>query len=132
MDTLGQIPGTADFASTARHPDYETIPGTLIVRVDGGIFYANADAVKEQVDTLAWNADPPVTRLILDLDNVPSLDLSAMDMIGELRDEAAEHDSTFVIVGATAPVRELLRNDGLGALLLDEQEASSVADALER
>ncbi|MCA9858960.1 MAG: SulP family inorganic anion transporter [Thermomicrobiales bacterium] len=132
VDTLGQIPGTADFASTARHPDYETIPGTLIVRVDGGIFYANADAVKEQVDTLAWNADPPVTRLILDLDNVPSLDLSAMDMIGELRDEAAEHDSTFVIVGATAPVRELLRNDGLGALLLDEQEASSVADALER
>lgn len=130
VDLLGRVPGTNDFASLARHPDYETIPGTLIVRIDGGIFYANADAVKQRIDELVAAADPPVTRLIVNLDNVGSLDIAALDMLSELHEAAEQNGYTLELVGATSSVRDLLTRDGLGALLVRPTSHSSVDDAL--
>ncbi len=60
VDVLGRIPGTDDFAALSRNSHYQTIDGTLIVRIDGGIFYANADAVKDRIDDLVASANPPI------------------------------------------------------------------------
>lgn len=130
VDVLGRVPGTRDFASIAQRPDYETIPGTLIVRIDGGIFYANADAVKDRIAQLMAAADPPVTQLVVDLDNVGSLDIAAMDMLGELEESAGQNGATLTLVGATAGVRDLLTCDGLGPLLLRTTGPSTIDDAL--
>ncbi|HET9661121.1 MAG TPA: SulP family inorganic anion transporter [Thermomicrobiales bacterium] len=130
VDVLGRVPGTDDFASVERHPDYQTIPGTLIVRIDGGIFYANADAVKNRIDELLAAASPPITRLVLDLDNVGSLDIAAMDMIGELQESAVQNGFTLELVGATSSVRDLLTQDGLGSLLVHPGGPSDVEDAI--
>jgi anti-anti-sigma factor len=127
---LGRVPGTDVFASVARHPDYETTPGTLIVRIDGGIFYANADAVKTRVDELAASADPPVTRLVVDLDNVGSLDIAAMDMLNELNEAGTQSGYAVQAVGATSSVRQLLHEDGLESLLLRPTGPTSVDEAL--
>jgi SulP family sulfate permease len=130
VDVLGRIPGTGDFASIARHPDYQTIPGTLIVRIDGGIFYANADAVKDRIDELIAAASPPVTRLVLDLDNVGSLDIAALDMISALQESAEQNGTSLELVGATSSVRDLLSQDGLAALLARPTGPSDIDDAL--
>lgn len=130
VDTLGRIPGTDDFASIARHPNYETLPGTMVLRVDGGIFYANADAVKDRIDELRTAADTPVTQLVLDLDNVPALDLSAIDMLSSLKSSAQQDGYAFTLVGATGEVRDTLTKDGLGDLLADPSSHSDPEDAL--
>jgi SulP family sulfate permease len=130
VDVLGRIPGRNDFASIARHPEYETFPGVLIVRVDGGIFYANADAVKERILELVAAADPPVTRLVVDLDNVGSLDIAAMDMLSDLHDTAEQNQYTLELVGATSRVRDLLKEDGLSSLLVLPTGPTSIDEAL--
>lgn len=129
VDVLGRVPGTDDYASVARHPEYETIPGTLVVRIDGGIFYANADAVKERIDELIAAAEPPVSRLVIDLDNVGSLDIAALTMLDELRESAAQKDIVLELAGATAEVRHLLAQDGLDTLLVRRTGPSSVDQA---
>ncbi len=130
VDVLGRVPGTDDFASVGRHPDYQTIPGTLIVRIDGGIFYANADAVKNRIETLVAAATPPITRLVLDLDNVGGLDIAAMDMIGELQESAKQNGFALELAGATSSVRDLLTLDGLAPLLARPTGPSDIDDAL--
>ena len=130
VDILGRVPGTDDFASIARHPDYETFPGTLIVRIDGGIFYANADAVKERIAELTAAASTPVTRLVVDLDNVGGLDIAALDMLAELHDTAEQNGASLELAGATATVRDLLSLDGLDSLLVRPSGPSTVDDAL--
>ncbi|MCC6943782.1 MAG: sulfate permease [Thermomicrobiales bacterium] len=130
VETLGRIPGTDEFASTEGHAEFETIPGTLVARVDGGIFYANAEAVKTHISQLRATADPPIERLILDLDNVPSVDLAAIDMLREIQGEAQEEGFDFVLVGATSGVRETLIRDGIGDLLANETDHSTVSQAL--
>jgi MFS superfamily sulfate permease-like transporter len=130
VDVLGRVPGTDDFASIARHPDYQTTPGTLIVRIDGGIYYANADAVKDRIDELATAADPPITRLVVDLDNVGGLDIAAMDMLNELRESGEQNGYAVEAVGATGSVRHLLNQDGLESLLLRPTGPTSVDEAV--
>ena len=49
IDVLGQVPGADAFGSVTRHPNYAQVPGVLIMRVDGGVFYANADVVQEHI-----------------------------------------------------------------------------------
>lgn len=130
VDTLGRVPGTDVFSSLERHPSNESIPGTLIVRVDGGIFYANADAVKDNIDASIDAADPPIDRLVIDLDNVSSLDLAAIDMLGDLDDACGDRNIELMLVGATASVRDTLRADGLERLMVETPGHTTVDDAL--
>ncbi len=109
VDPLGRVPGTDIFSSIERHPANQTLPGSLVVRVDGGIFYANAEAVKQRIDALVDAADPPIDRLVIDLDNVSGLDLAALDMLTELGTEGADRGYTLALAGATASVRESLQ-----------------------
>ena len=132
IDTLGRMPGTDTFASIDRHPEFETIPGTLIVRVDGGIFYANTDAVTDRISELIASADPPVERIILDLDDVPGLDLAAIDMLSSIQSMATDAGYEFELAGATKEVRDVLRKDGLGDLLAEPTGPTTVEDALKR
>ncbi len=132
IDTLGRVPGTDNFASIARHPEFETIPGTLVVRVDGGIFYANTDAVKDRIAELIAAAGSPVERIILDLNDVPGLDLAALDMLSSLESTAKDAGYAFELVGATQGVRDVLRKDGLGDLLAEPTGPTTVGDVLNR
>ncbi len=49
---LGKVPGTTDqFVDLERHPDNETLPDVAIVRVEAGLFFANADWVRSHILT---------------------------------------------------------------------------------
>lgn len=130
IEVLGRAPGERTFASVRRHPELRQIPGTLILRVDGGIFYANADGVKDQAMELARQTVPPPSRVLLDLDNVPRLDIAALDMLRELDGELAHDQTKLRLVGATGRVRDALRADGLDHLLGPGSGHTSLESAL--
>lgn len=67
-----------------RHPGWETVPGVLMARSDGPLFYANAVAVKEQVIALARAADAEV--VVIDLSASADLDVETLDALSELAD----------------------------------------------
>jgi MFS superfamily sulfate permease-like transporter len=46
---LGRIPGTRRFSDHERHPDNELIPGIVVVRPESGLFYFNADHVRDTI-----------------------------------------------------------------------------------
>ncbi len=52
----------------------------LVLRVEGGLFYANAVSVKDHVLALA----PPGTTITLNLSSSYDLDVESLDMLGEL------------------------------------------------
>jgi len=45
--TLGRVDGV--FVDRARNPDATPIDGIAILRVEGGLYFANADAVRAQL-----------------------------------------------------------------------------------
>ncbi len=74
MPVLGREPGTQVFRDVTENPGDETFPGIVVVRLDGGLFFATADALEERIRALVAGADEPVHAVVLDLEGVDLVD----------------------------------------------------------
>ncbi|MFF2369224.1 SulP family inorganic anion transporter [Agromyces sp. NPDC058110] len=85
MPALGREPGTQVFRDLDLNPADETFPGIAVVRLDGGLFFATAEAFDERIRELI-SGDPPVTALVLDLEGVGFIDSQGAAKLTEIRD----------------------------------------------
>ncbi|NKX87099.1 SulP family inorganic anion transporter [Nocardia coubleae] len=96
----------------ARHADLPTRPDLLVVRVESGLFFANADFVREHIEALCTES----TRLVvLDAETSPSLDVTAADMLLDLRKELARKRIDFRIARSVAQFGAELGSAVVGA-----------------
>ncbi len=108
--TLGLVAGSADqYADVARHPENTLTPGVTILRVDSGLFFANAEHVRSVVRAAA--AQPDTRAVILDMEAVPTVDVSAVRMLADLRQELADRGSRLLLARDLGQVRELMRRE---------------------
>ena len=78
---VGRVPGTPHFRNVERHA-VETSPRIVAARVDGSLFFANADQVEARL--LALAGKPGVRHLVLVMTAVNFLDASALEMLRRL------------------------------------------------
>jgi MFS superfamily sulfate permease-like transporter len=126
---LGRIPGTNRFSDLARHPDNEPIPGTIVFRVQAALLYFNVDHVLDVVRQRAQQQSG-LRYVVGDLSNVPHVDIAGARMLRRLHEEFAAAKIEFKVVEAHGPVREMLRAEGLEALVGPITRRSSLADAI--
>jgi sulfate permease, SulP family len=123
---VGRVPGTHDqFGDVARHPENEVPPGVAIVRVDSGLFFANADHVRERMLRLS---DGKVHAVILDAETVPYIDVTAAGMLAELAAELERRGVQLHLARDVGQVRDVLRK--AGAAVAGEHVHPTVGEAL--
>ncbi|MEI6452618.1 MAG: sulfate permease, partial [Actinomycetes bacterium] len=136
---LGRAPGTvADpalrYCGVEDHPEYETIPGLVILRLDGELFFANARWFQDAVRALAEGRTPPVREVLIHAGAVPHLDTTAAAMLKELIAELHERDVALAFARATTSLYENLQSNGIVELVglenFHETVAAGVADFL--
>jgi MFS superfamily sulfate permease-like transporter len=59
MPLLGREPGTQVFRDLVENPADETLPGIAVLRLDGGLFFATAEALEDRVRGLRRTANAP-------------------------------------------------------------------------
>ncbi len=78
---LGRKPGTNVFRPLSKeHPEDETYPGLLLLRLEGRIFFANAGVIGQKLRQLVNEAHPKV--VVLDLSAVFDLEYTALKALG--------------------------------------------------
>lgn len=92
VSILGKESEKDTYEDLERYPENQTIPGLLIIRPDGPLFYANATLLRERVQELAAEADPAVEVVILDLEASSGLDVTSLDAMAELQQDLAAVD----------------------------------------
>ncbi|WP_154795011.1 SulP family inorganic anion transporter [Occultella kanbiaonis] len=93
------------------HSDHPVDPAVLVVRVESGLFFANADHVKDEIRRRCT----PQTRLVvLDAQTTPFVDVSGATALAELTDDLARDHIEFAIAGDIGQVRDVLRTDRVG------------------
>lgn len=82
-----------------------------MLRPESGLFFANADAVR---DRIRLHAKTPGTRaIILDAQSVPFIDITAATMLSELAEDLDEREGIkLVLARDIGQVRDLLRRSG--------------------
>jgi MFS superfamily sulfate permease-like transporter len=115
MSILGRVPGQPQFSDLEENPQNLIIPGLHIVRADEGIFYANAESLRQQIVKLAWENDPPTRGIVLDMEMTSDLDLSGADMLAELHRELKALRVHLRLSRLQPSARELLDHAGITA-----------------
>ncbi len=93
------------WVDTARHPELAARPDLLVVRVESGLFFGNADYIASSIEKLCTDA----TRLVvLDAETSPSLDVTAAEMLLDLRNTLAHRRIDFRIARSIAQFGDAL------------------------
>jgi anti-anti-sigma factor len=105
---LGQVPGRpGQFGDVLRHPENERRPDVALLRVEGGLFFANADTVRDAVRAHA--AEPGTRAVVLDAETAPYIDVSAARMLIQLAGDLRREGVELVIARDVGQVRDVLR-----------------------
>ena len=108
---LGQLPGTRDYIDQARHSDATTIAGTLIMRPEEPLFFANAERMFEVV---RQRADASAARaVVLSLEVCDDLDSTAIEALGEFVVSLNQKGVKVLLARVKDRPREALLRSGL-------------------
>lgn len=108
MARLGRIPGTDVFRNLDRFDQLEEHSDTLIMRVDGPLYYANIDYVKKNFDRWVEEKGERLKNIVLDTHTITSLDSSAAHALeGWILEWQGQQCEVF-ICGAKGPVRDAM------------------------
>jgi anti-anti-sigma factor len=113
MPLLGREAGTQVFRDLDEHPDDETFPGIAVVRLDGGLFFATAEALEDRVRALAEDTGNRRRALVLDLEGVNFIDSQGAEKIRELHQLTEADGVTLRLARAKPQVLTVLRADGV-------------------
>ena len=106
---LGRLP-SGQWADMARGHDAAPEPGIVVLRVEAGLFFANADHVRRTVRSHA-RADG-VRAVVLDAETVPFVDVTAAEMLAQLRDELDRDGVRLLVARDIGQVRDVLARAG--------------------
>ena len=95
MPLLARESGTHVFRESKENPDDETFPGLAVVRLDGGLYFATADALHDRLREILQGAPPPIHTVILDLESVDFIDSQGAGKLTELRQLADSYGITL-------------------------------------
>jgi anti-anti-sigma factor len=94
-------------------PNLQTYPGVLVLRFDGGLFFASADALQGRLSDLAHEADPPLRIIVIDFEGINYIDSQGADTVAEVLDLATGHNIELRLTRLKANVKAVLDRDGV-------------------
>lgn len=90
-----------------------TAPGVLIVRVSAPLFFANIVGVVDAIKRLITAQPEPVRHLVLDLESVTDIDVTAADALDQFRTWLRARDVALAFSRVRHPLRERMRALGI-------------------
>lgn len=103
---LVRQPGSSGaWLDVARHPDLEPPADVVVVRVESGLYFVNADHVRDEI----LSALGPDTRaVVVDASTVSAIDVSAADMLSQLESELARDGIRLYLAAGIGQVRDVV------------------------
>jgi sulfate permease, SulP family len=114
-----------------RHPDLTPDPAVLVLRVESGLFFANADAVRDHVRA---QLTPTTRAVVLDAQTAPFIDVTATDMLTQLAAVLARQDVSLTLAHPVGQIRDVLDRTaaGTGVALPVEPDVDAAVAAARR
>jgi sulfate permease, SulP family len=130
LAVLGRAPDSLELKDVRRHPENQTLPGLLVVRPENGLFFANAEAIREAILGEMQASAEPVKAVLLDLGATTDLDVPSADMLGKLHDELSSRNVRFMLMHMIMPVRQMLERAGVMERIRPEDVFAGPAAAI--
>ena len=104
---LGQV-GPDEFRDLKRHPEAKAIPGVVVYRFSGILFFANCGAFRSQAEELIESYPDPLHGFVLDASAISEVDLAACEVLSELHEDLRDRGIRLVIANLLSNVQDRL------------------------
>ena len=129
MPVLAREPGTQVFRELDEHPGDEQFAGVTVLRLDGGLFFATADALEDRVREVALST-PTSTAIVLDCGGMDFIDSQGSAKMSEILNLTKQAGVTLRLARLKPPVREVLERDGVLGRIGDDKIHGNVDHAV--
>ncbi len=129
MPLLGREPGTQAFRELDEQAGDEQFPGTVVLRLDGGLFFATSDALEDRVREVALSTTG-ITGIVLDCEGIDFIDSQGSAKMREIL-ELTEQAGVILRLARVKPaVCEALERDGVLDRIGDDETQGNVDQAV--
>ena len=104
---LGQV-GPEEFRDLKRHPEAKAIPGVIVYRFSGPLFFANCGVFRNRAEELIETSPDPLHGFVLDASAIFEVDLAACEVLSEFHGELRDRGIRLVIANLRGNVRDRL------------------------
>jgi len=116
VHVLARKPGTNVFRPrSAEHPEDELVPGLVVARPEGRMYFANAPVMVEKVRGLVEQDSPAI--LVLDCGAIPGVEFTALKMLSDGEKALRERGVELWLAALNPEALDLVRRSPLGARL---------------
>jgi high affinity sulfate transporter 1 len=109
---LGRVEGLAGYHDVHSYPQAEHLPGLVIYRFDGPLFFANAKTFRDEIRRLA-KAEPKPSWILIAAEPMTDVDTTASDLLEELDEALNAQGISLVFAELKDPVRGKIERYGL-------------------
>jgi high affinity sulfate transporter 1 len=128
---LGRHPDSDAYLDVDRHEGLIQSPGVVVVRVDGPLFFADANRFRDRVRELV-DAGAPVHAVVIDAEAVSQTDTDGADILIELASELESKGATLVLARVQSSILDLWRRAGAIDAIGSERVFHTTAEAVEQ
>jgi SulP family sulfate permease len=129
---LVRVPGTDSFRGVDSVTDGASVPGLVVYRFDGPLFFANAQLLADDLEAaVAEGAVPePVRWVVVDAEAIGDVDSTGAGMLADLADSLRERGITLSLARLKSAVSEYLDRAGVMEKVGAEHVYLEVDDAV--
>jgi MFS superfamily sulfate permease-like transporter len=109
---LGRVDELEGYHDVRSYPDASRLPGLVIYRFDGPLFFANATNFRDEVRRIADKAPPP-RWIVIAAEPITDVDTTASDVLEDLDAELNNRGISLVFAELKDPVRRKIERYGL-------------------
>ena len=105
---LGRIEGTNYYRNIKRFKDAEIRKDLLMVRIDGPIYFANVEYIKNNLENWVDEKGKDLKMIVLNMESIPSIDSTGAHELEEWILTWRKNGIDVCITGTKGPVRDIL------------------------
>lgn len=109
---LGWERQTDSYHDVTRHQGLETVPGVLVLRVDGPLFFADADRFRDTLKEMIDATEGPVEAVVVDADAISQTDTDGADIVALIAGELRSQGITLALARLEPAILELWTRAG--------------------
>ena len=131
VSVLARKPGTPGaWRDREQHPDWQAVPGVMVLRGDAQVFYANGEMLVTEAKRLIGAADPPPRAVVIDAEATRTLDITGQAYLARLVADLDAAGVRYAFANLSDADLEFAARAGMGDALKDGHVFETIDEAV--